>query len=72
MEPRTVVARWIEEQRQELDAPALAWLVQRAAFALIGCYPAGQGKDVLWGLMRTIAGVEIQEENPQQNRLPWE
>jgi phage/plasmid-associated DNA primase len=54
------VAAWIEDRREEWDAPALAWLVQRAAFALIGCYPAGQGKDVLWGVFRTIAGAEAQ------------
>lgn len=69
MEPRAIVIQWIEERRQEQDAPALAWLVQRAAFALIGCYPPGQGKDILWGLMRTVAGVEPQSEDPRQMKL---
>lgn len=69
MEARTVVARWIEDRRQEQDAPALAWLLQRAGFALVGCYPIGQGKDVLWGLMRIVAGVEPQSEDPRQMKL---
>ena len=58
MEAREVVAKWIEERRQERDAPALGWVVGRAAFAFLGCFPEGQGSDVLWALVRRIAGRE--------------
>ena len=56
------MAAWIEEKRQERDAPALAWVIQRASVALLFCYPAGQGKDALWGLFRGIAGREPEQE----------
>lgn len=57
-DPRTIVAQWIEARGQERDAPALSWVLQRAGSALLRCYPAGQGRDALWGLFRTIAGPE--------------
>jgi len=60
MQAREAVAKWIEEQREERNAAALAWLIQRASFALLFCYPAGQGRDVLWGLFRSIAGAEAE------------
>lgn len=59
--PRIIVARWIEERRQERDLPALSWIIQRAAAALLGCFPTGEGRDALWALFRTIAGEERTE-----------
>lgn len=57
-DPRTVIAQWIEQKRQERDAPALAGVIQDAARALLVCYPADQGRDALWALFRSIAGPE--------------
>lgn len=55
---REAVARWIAERAQERDADALSWLIQQAAAALLDCYPPGQGRAVLWGLFRRMAGPE--------------
>lgn len=66
-DPRTIITRWIEEKRLERDATALTWLLQRTAFALLTCYPKGQGQDALWGLFRTIAGAELRaREEPER------
>lgn len=37
---KAVIVRWIEDRTQEYDAPALTWLMQRAAFGLMQCYPS--------------------------------
>lgn len=63
MQAREAVAKWIEEQREERNAAALAWVIQRAVFALLFCYPPGQGQDALWGLFHTIAGAEAEGED---------
>lgn len=56
--PEILVAQWIDRQREERNADAPAWCLQRTAWSLLACYPSGQGQDVLWGLVRRIAGPE--------------
>lgn len=55
---REAVVEWIEERRQEGDAETLNWLIREAGSALLGCYPAGMGRAVLWALFRVVAGPE--------------
>lgn len=72
MQAREAVAKWIEEKRQEKDAPALTWLLQRTAFALLTCYPPGQGGDVLWATFKMLAGAELEARGKaegEQGRL---
>jgi len=57
--PRSVASAWIAERCEERDLPALSWLIQQAAAALLRCFPDQQrGKDALWALFRIVAGPE--------------
>lgn len=61
---REAIGRWIEEQRGERNTDALRWLIQQATLALLACYPAGTGREVLWGLLRIVAGPEPEGGQP--------
>ncbi len=53
-----IVSRWIEERAAERDAPALTWVLQRAAWGLLQCYPPDVGKDMVLAAVRGIVDGE--------------
>lgn len=61
--PRSIASAWIAERCEARDLPALSWLIQQAAAALLRCFPDPQrGKDALWALFRLVAGPEPTRE----------
>ena len=56
--PSEAVARVIEDAIQRRDTDALRGVIERAATALLRCYPLDRGPDILWAVFRTIAGPE--------------
>ena len=57
-QPSEAVARFIEDAMQRRDTDALRGVIERAASALLRCYPPDRGPDILWGVFRRIAGPE--------------
>jgi hypothetical protein len=55
---REIVSRWIEDKTAERDAPALTWVLQRAACGLLQCYPPDVGKYTVSAAVQGIFGDE--------------
>ncbi len=62
---REIVSRWIEDRAAERDAPALTWVLQRAAWGLLQCYPPDVGKYTILAAVRGIVDDQTRVERSE-------
>ena len=55
---REIVSRLIEDRTAERNAPALTWILQRAAWGLLQCYPPDVRKYTVLAAVQEIFGDE--------------